>query len=317
MNVYVLLFSLVSFVLDSVLSNVELSDQYRLVERLGNQRKRKFGELYLAEDKGTLERVVLKVVHLDSNDTLSSTRLKAEATFTFDHPGLPKTLRFIETDSELLLVRSYANGIQLDSYWATLKRRKKLSFLLELLKKLNPIFHYLKNEQIVHCDIKPSNILIEEMDSTFNVHLIDFGLALRENEIELNQSRKLLFPLGYAAPELLLNELDLVDHRTDMYALGIVIWRLYTGNLPLVHPNPSIFTNLQLTHPLPEHSEISRRLHRILLKMTNKHQFKLPPNKMKSQEVRVALAKAIAQRYSDFNEIIPEVEVLSKRKFWG
>ncbi len=299
---------------------MEISDRYLLEKRLGAQKNRKFGELFLAVDKQSGEKVVLKVVRLndtesDQGQTLSAQRLRSEAQFSFTSAALPTTILFEESRSSLILVRAYREGIPLDVHWKHVKRRDRLRFLIELFAKLAPVFEQLQNEKIVHCDIKPSNILIQPVGDSFHIHLLDFGLALRTNELEENRARKLLFPLGYAAPELLLNQLDLVDQRTDLFALGIVVWRLYTEQLPLVHPNPSIFTNLQLTHPLPAHSNIPKKLQTILGKMTFKHQFSLPPNRMPASEVHDHLAQAMDQRYFALNEVGADLELLLNRHF--
>lgn len=295
---------------------VEISERYQLEKRLGSQGKRKFGELFLATDSKSKKRVVLKAVRLNQNNSTSAERLRAEAGFSFDFKGLPKTLHFEESESVLFLVREYCDGVPLDEHWKTLKRKQRLPFLIAFLKKVQPIFQELKQLGIVHCDIKPSNFLIDQRSDTFHVHLLDFGLAIRTSDTVENKKRKLLFPLGYAAPELLLNHLEIVDERTDIFALGIVIWRLYAGNLPLVHPNPSVFTNLQLTHPLPEHSEISKKIYLILFKMANKHQFKLPPNKMDRHEVNQLLISAMNERFASLQEVIHAFELIAKKRFW-
>jgi serine/threonine-protein kinase len=295
---------------------VEFSEKYRLERRLGNQRRRKFGEIFLATDLRSNQKVVLKAVRIDPQDETNANRLKAEASFTFNFDGLPRTLDFEETESNVFLVREYVDGVALDEYWSQLKRRKRLSFIIQLLEKIQPIFEHLKNASVVHCDIKPSNILIEPHDDSFKVHLLDFGLSIRTSETEENQRRKLLFPLGFAAPELLLNHLDIVDHRTDIFAMGVVIWRLYAGNLPLVHPNPSVFTNLQLTHPLPEHTEVPKKVQAILSKMAYKHQFKLPPNKMDQVEVKKMLASAMNERYNFLYEVTQAFKSIEKKGFW-
>ena len=295
---------------------MEISERYQLKKRLGSQRKRKFGELFLATDSKTGSTVVLKAVRLDKNNSTIADRLRAESNFSFDFKGLPKTLHFEANNSTLFLVREYFEGVTLDVYWETLKRKQRLPFVLGFLQKLSPIFDHLKHLGIVHCDIKPSNLLIEQGVDTFQVHLLDFGLSIKTSGVEENKNRKLLFPLGYASPELLLNHLDILDQRTDIFALGIVLWRLYAGKLPLIHPNPSVFTNLQLTHPLPEHSEISKRLHAILLKMAYKHQFKVPPNRMGQSEVKELLSIAMQERYTSLEEVIQALELIVKKRFW-
>jgi serine/threonine protein kinase len=295
---------------------VEFSEKYKLEKRLGAQRKRKFGEIFLASDMQSGKKVVLKAVRTKADDPTNADRLRAEASFSFDFEGLPKTLDFEKTESNLFLVREFVEGIPLDEFWAKLKRRQRLPFVIELLEKLQAIFTHLKASDVVHCDIKPSNILIAQKEDSFKVHLLDFGLSIRKLEIEENKARKLLFPLGFAAPELLLNHLELVDHRTDVFALGVVIWRLYAGKLPLIHPNPSVFTNLQLTHPLPEHSDISNKVYKILLKMSHKHQFKLPPNKMDHQEVNALLISAMNERYDSLEEVIQAFKSIKNKRFW-
>lgn len=295
---------------------MEISERYHLEKRLGAQHKRKFGELFLATDTQSGEKVVLKVVRLNKDNSFLSDRLYAEASFSFDFDGLPKTLHFEETEATLFLSRAYIEGITLDEYWKTIKRKQRMPFVLEFLNQLVPIFNHLKQHEIVHCDLKPSNFLIEPKDDSFQVHLLDFGLALRRSEKEKNAERKLIFPLGYAAPELLLNQLDLVDQRTDLFSLGIILWRLYAGNLPLSHPNPSVFTNLQLTHPLPEHSELSKKLHAILLKMTFKHPFKLPPNRMNQTEVKELLLAAMNERFQSLEEVVQVFNSLETKKRW-
>lgn len=295
---------------------MEISERYQLKKRLGSQRKRKFGELFLATDSKSGSTVVIKALRLDQNVSTIVDRLRSEANFSFDFKGLPKTLHFEDSSSTMFLVREYFEGVQLDEYWKTLKRKQRLPFVIELLKKLNPIFNHLKQSGIVHCDIKPSNLLIKQELDSFQVHLLDFGLSIKTSEVEENKNRKLLFPLGYAAPELLLNHLDIVDQRTDFFALGIVLWRLYAGKLPLAHPNPSIFTNLQLTHPLPEHSDISKKIHVVLLKMAHKHQFKMPPNRMDQSEVKELLSVAMKERHASLEEVIQVFELIEKKRFW-
>lgn len=284
---------------------MELSEQYRIVKELGNQARRKFGKTYLIEDKQSKSQAVLKTIQkTDKNQHLVS-RIQEEMSFNFSFPGLPSVIDNVNSDKAVMLILEYKKGITIDDYWNKLRKKNRLPFLIAFLEKLVPIFNHLKSQNIVHCDIKPSNILIEAKDDDFKVHLIDFGLALRTDS---ENNRSLLFPLGYAAPELLLNHLDIVNRSSDLFSLANVIWRLYTGELPLVHRNPSVFTNLQLTHPLPEHSKVSKSMFKILSKMSTKHQFRLPPNKMKREVVHIHLMEAMKIRYQEIDVIIADLK---------
>ncbi|MFZ9027850.1 MAG: protein kinase domain-containing protein [Crocinitomicaceae bacterium] len=292
---------------------MELHEKYKILKPLGDQKVRKFGSVFLVEEKASGNRAVLKAVNKNAVKPIAVKQLRNESTFNFSNPLLPQVLDLTETETELLLVTGFKRGVPINTFWKGLKRKERNLFLHQFLKEFEKVYAELRELNIAHCDIKPSNILIERIDDKLNVSLIDFGLALRKDELD---QRDLVFPLGFAAPELLLNELDLIDERTDIFAMGILIWRLYTNELPLAHPNPSIFTNLQLTHPLPEHSSIPRDVFKVLAKMCGKHQFKLPPNKLAAEERKHLLREGMNQRFNHFNEVIAEFEALKEKGSW-
>lgn len=290
-----------------------VSDRYKIVQKLGKQSKRKFGSVFLVQNKLSGEEAILKTLKKNPNNFHLQERIRQEAGFSFEFDGLPKTLELIENESEILLIKNYIPGITLEEYWRKIPRKDQLSELILILENLSPILHYLKEVHVIHCDIKASNILIHKMNSGITVSLIDFGLALKQDK---ENQRSILFPLGYAAPELLLNKLDLVDHRTDLFSIGIMIWTLLNGQLPLTHPNPSIFTNLQLTHPLPEGTEPLEGLNKLLRKMCCKPSFRTAPNRMDNAKVRSELLQAIHNRYENLNQFLDHLKKLPKRKKW-
>lgn len=290
------------------------SEKYRIVQRLGNQQKRKFSEVFLVEDKATGQKGALKFLAKTADNAVLQERLRAEAEFHFLHNGLPQTLFVYESETELAIVRSFAEGQPLDAFMRQIKQRRKPTVLLRFLQELQPLLDTLKQENSVHLDLKPSNFILNGTPEHFSVSLIDFGMALRTDRTE---HRGTLFPLGYAAPELLLNRLHLVDQRTDLFALGVVLWQQLTGRLPLVHPNPSVTTNLQLTHPLPEDSAIPHALFKVLEKMCAKHAFGVPPNQLPVGKTDGFLKAAMERRYADLGEAIADWEkALEVKGFW-
>ncbi len=292
---------------------MEIHQKYKIVKVLGDQKVRKFGSVYLVQDKLTGEKAVLKAVNKASVKPIVIEQLRNEAYYSFSSESLPQVVDFTETDTEILLITQFKDGIPINEFWKNLKKKERTNFLYEFLKEFENVYTELRNSFIVHCDIKPSNILIAQSNDKLSVSLIDFGLALKKSELT---QRDLIFPLGFAAPELLLNELDLIDERSDIFAMGILIWRLYTDELPLAHPNPSIFTNLQLTHPLPEHTAIPKNIFKILSQMSAKHQFNLPPNKLSASERKELLSQGMDRRFSHFHEVIPKFELLNNKKPW-
>lgn len=291
----------------------DLDQKYEFIKELGSQAKRKFGKVFLVRHKATKDQCILKTIVKTPTNIHLQERLRKESSFSFHKPGLPRTIELIENESQLILIKSYCPGIPLDEYWSNLKKAERLPTLKLIIEQLTRIFDELKIEQIVHCDLKPSNILVNRTDLGIDVSLIDFGMALRSNE---ENERSTLFALGYAAPELLLNRLDLVDQRTDQYSLGIIIWRMFTGKLPLTHPNPSIFTNLQLTHPLPDHPDLPKGIYRILQKMCFKHTFRNAPNRLPKDEVTNYLHEAMDERYTNLQEVLDDLDEIKAKKNW-
>jgi len=291
---------------------MQMNEKYVLTEEIGITHSKQFGRTYLGKSKTTNEKVLIKFVSKIEHPN-GTARLRNELQFNFHYSGLPRILDFFESENEIILVRQFEEGIRLSDYWKNLKRSERIRFLISLFEKINLIFYELSSRSAIHCDLKPSNILVHGPIDSLDVGLIDFGLAIRKEKPE---ERKILFPLGFAAPELLLNELDLVDQRTDIFALGITVWYLFTGELPLIHPNPSIYTNLQLTHPLTDHSALPKGLYQILKKMTSKHAFRTAPNLLDKKEVRENLKRGMDERYSTMNEVLIDLKNLPLQKSW-
>jgi serine/threonine protein kinase len=292
---------------------MNISDKYRITSQLGNKQNRKFGELYLGIELATNDAIVIKAVRKNVHSQLAIARINHEANFNFDFPGLPMIKDLYQSENEVMLIRKHVAGDTLDKVFSNLRRRQRIPFLIDLLEAMLPIFEHLKSRHIVHADIKPGNILVERSEEGINVGLIDFGLAIDRSNPD---KRDTLFPLGYAAPELLLNQLDLVDQTTDIYALGVTLWKLFCEKIPLIHPNPSITTNLQLTHPLPDHPALPKGVYEILLKMCSKYQFSVPPNQLPSKEVREKLKEAQNLRYRNISEVIEDLKSIKPRKLF-
>lgn len=292
---------------------MSISEKYRIVEELGGQAKRKFGKVYLIQSKETGENFVLKSIQKETQNEQIQLRLRNESSFTFESAFLPTVADFFETDNELLLVLKYKEGVTLEKYWKQINKKNKVETLKKISTALIPIFEELRQNNIVHCDIKPSNLLINEKDQQFSISLIDFGLAIKTSE---DSSNKILFPLGYAAPELILNRKKCINHTSDLFSLGIVIWRLFEDKLPLSHPNPSVYTNLQITYPLPDGNEMSKDLNQIVKKMCFKHQFAQAPNLMNEADVDQLLLKASNERYQTLPEVLQDLINVNDRKSW-
>jgi len=286
---------------------------YHSIERMGNQHTRAFTSVVSAVCNETGNKVIIKWTAKKNTGSKAYQAIKNEAQFTFEIDGLPADTRLYEDETNCYLIRKFVEGIPFDEYSKLIPLKRRIKVVQFLVEGLIPLMDELKRQSIVHADIKPSNLIIQEQNGSLNVFLVDFGLAIQRDKLP---DRKTLFPLGYAAPELILNQLQLVDHRSDLFSIGIVIWRFLTERLPLTHPNPSIFTNLQLAHPLPAHDNIPEGFYSILARACVKPTFRTSPNQMTQEDVVRLVSAAINNRYDSFGEFAQQILNYTPKDSW-
>ncbi len=117
------------------------------------------------------------------------------------------------------------SGDNLESF---LDQEKNFEVYYDILVQISSALAYIHNHKLVHRDIKPSNVLI---DSAGQAKLMDFGLVKKlDASIQLTQADKFFGTMSYASPEQLLGEK--IDYRSDLYSLGILIYRMFSSRLP-------------------------------------------------------------------------------------
>lgn len=194
-------------------------------------------EIYLARLKNTGNLLAAKVAEPDKRaGALLQNEYEMLKNLRFQ--GIPRVLELVRKEKYMYLLMPYYSGKNLEEY---IKAYGPLSEgqVIAIAQGLCRILCYLhrKDKPVLHNDIKPSNILIQE---DTEVLLLDFGLAQYEKE----HRETILFQgtLGYAAPECWHQERERVSGATDIFALGATIYRLLEGQEPKEH-----FGNLELT----------------------------------------------------------------------
>lgn len=285
---------------------------YEILKQLSKDRPgNRYAKVYQAKQLDTGAMVTIKTAQKSADSAKIVARIQHEAEFNFDEEGLPKVLEVIETDSSISLVKQYVEGESILSFTSNLSYNEKLFFLKQVVHELTPIMQYMQAAGIVHCDIQPENLLVRFEDNVLKVSIIDFGLAFDRSRD--GHDRPLHFQLSYSAPELILNVLPLINARVDIYAFGLTIYSLITGELPFRHANPSIATNLALTYPLERSPKIPKDWWAVIEKATYKKPFPTAPNKMGELELSAHLKEAQGRRYSSFKEFAEDVSHLTER----
>jgi predicted Ser/Thr protein kinase len=219
------------FVALSVDAVAKLFPQFEILALIG---KGGMGAVYSARQV-TLDRVVaLKILPpRTGNDPGFAERFarEARALAKLSHPNIVAVYEFGQVDGLHYLIMEYVDGPNLRQ----IQQGGKLSprEALKIIPQLCEALQFAHDEGIVHRDIKPENVL---MDKKGRVKIADFGLAKilgREPaNLRLTGAKDVMGTLHYMAPEQMERPQE-VDHRADIYSLGVVFYEMLTGELPL------------------------------------------------------------------------------------
>jgi calcium/calmodulin-dependent protein kinase I len=187
-----------------------------------------FSQVRLGENRKTGEVVAIK--EMSKLDT-SASRFRAEIDILLQvhlHPNIPTVIRTFETDSEWYIVTEVADGGELFERIVT-KGPFSDKQAREAIKDIAETIAYLHNQGIVHCDIKPENVVLKSKncDKPF---LIDYGTAFRLRDVENGTKCTSSGTPGYSSPE------QISDHKccaaSDIWALGVLAYISLCGRHP-------------------------------------------------------------------------------------
>ena len=239
-----------------------IAERYEKVERLGLG---SFGEVWKVRDTEREGRAPYYVAKIPTSKRLNN-QFRKEAAICRKLAGHPSSIKIIDVVEErgrVVLIQEFVEGPSLrELLEGSLEDSEKEKILLQLA---DIVAHAHKN-RIVHRDIKPENIVVRR-DSV--VKLLDYGVAkeLKEKDI----SSTMVGSRPFMAPEQISGESQIAS---DVWALGIVMYAIYTGYLPFYHDNEKILMDLILTtEPRPPREvepDIPVELERIILKCLKK-----------------------------------------------
>lgn len=222
-------------------------------------------------------------------------RAKLEASMLFSHQHLVEMLGYCEWSPDhgpIYIISALVNGITLDTHVRIHKFREKTDSTKRICETIYPVLDaltYLHSKDIIHLDIKPSNIMLED---GCNIRLMDLGIAFTHDAVKITSPGILGTP-EYAAPEQVLNpgetHLD-IDKTTDLYELGVTLYELLAGSNPFNAPTIEQTIIKHQTETLPPIDGVSKYVMAVIHKVTSK---KKSDRYQSAQEFKKALQEAL------------------------
>jgi len=229
---------------------------YKILELLG---KGGMGEVYRAEDTTLDREVALKVLpaELSSDpDRLARFEREAKTLAALDHPNIVTLYSVEEAEDHHFLTMQLVEGRSLEELLST--GGMSVSRVLKVTISLTEALRAAHDKGVVHRDLKPANVMI---DPEGRVKVLDFGLAklLRSDFDEasslmgteaMTQEGVILGTIPYMSPEQIQGET--VDHRTDIFSLGILLHEMLCGQRPFQAPNTAaLMSSILRDQPIP------------------------------------------------------------------
>ncbi|MGC9220300.1 MAG: protein kinase domain-containing protein [Solirubrobacteraceae bacterium] len=264
-----------------------LGNRYRLESKLGSGG---MSTVYLARDEKLERWVAVKVMNREvasNSDHLERFRREARAVARISHPNVVRVIDADEDDGRPYIVLEHVSGETLKAMINRLGRLE-ITDALACAIDIAQALHAAHANQIVHRDVKPDNVLIDQDGSA---RVTDFGIARTLEEQGLTADGRVLGTTDYVSPEQALG--SPATYQSDLYSLGIVLYEMLTGEVPFSGENQVAVAMKHVREPLPDlrakRSEVSPALAAVVARAT---------------------AKDPANRYRDASTLITDLERL-------
>ena len=226
---------------------------YKILEKLGEGG---MGVVYKAEDTKLNREVAIKFLPPQiSNNEEEQKRFKieAQAAASLNHPNISTIHAIEEAQDKTFIVMEYINGVELKNKIES----GNISFeeAIEMVIKIAEGLRLAHQKGIIHRDIKSSNIMVT---NDGNVKVMDFGLAKIRGSEMITKAGSTLGTAAYMSPEQITAKN--IDHRTDLWSLGIVFYEMLTGELPFKAEYDAAWAYQIMNEKILPPSELDRKI---------------------------------------------------------
>lgn len=221
-----------------------LSDRYEILEELG---RGGMGVVYRALDPVLKRDVAVKVIAPEMLTQQTEQRFEAEARLVaqMDHPSIVPIYDFGRNEGSLFFVMPVVQGKSLRDFIRA--GELKLGAVVDIGISAADALEYSHSRGVIHRDIKPENLMVA-LDGDVRLRIMDFGLARGNNISSLTKTGMLMGTVAYISPEQVRG--GAVDGRTDIYALGCVLYECAAGQVPFAGDMQSVL--YRVVHELPQ-----------------------------------------------------------------
>ncbi|WP_166830592.1 bifunctional serine/threonine-protein kinase/formylglycine-generating enzyme family protein [Thalassoroseus pseudoceratinae] len=294
----------------------QMFGRYRIKQQLGEGA---MGAVYLAIDTQLDREVAIKIPKVrngEHDEFLARFRWEAQAAAKLSHPGICSVFDFGEFSNRPYITMAYINGKPLSQFIGGDELSQKE--IMQIVRDIADALQHSHSMGVIHRDLKSGNVMINEEGKPI---VTDFGLARKVDQSEesrITREGALLGTPGYMAPEQVEADVQKIGPATDIYALGVILYELISGDLPFrgsIHSILVQITRDEPRNPLDFNPDADSRLCQFCLQMIAK-EIENRPQSM--QEVVDQLdqyaTNPSAERIVEKNDKSPRLKKLDKVK---
>jgi len=226
--------------------------KYEIIEEIG---RGGFAVVYKARDP-TLDRIVaLKVLHAhvaENQAFLRRFEQEARTAARFDHPNIVTIYEVGEAAGQHYIAMTYLPGRGLDKDLEETDGPLPLAQVVDIVSQVAQSLEYIHQRGAIHRDVKPANVIVSDAG---RATLLDFGIVRAADGTKLTTAGEMMGTPQYMSPEQA--EGEEIDHRSDIYALGVMAYQMCTGHAPFEDTSPVVVLRLHADKAPPDPREVN------------------------------------------------------------